>query len=65
MASITVIFKNKAGLILLSMAEPIKRPSSMGKKNNAQVTQSVKPSMPYTSLSNMGTPELMEISAPT
>lgn len=62
---ITVITRNFFGAKARNIKPPVNLPINMGKKNNAQVTQSPNFKTPNFSFIKMGTPELMETSAPT
>ena len=50
----TVTNKKFIGFIFVKMAAPEKRPINMGKKNNAQLSHKLKPSIPNTSFNNSG-----------
>ena len=62
---ITVITRNLFGAKIRKIKPPVNLPIKIGKKNNAQVTHNPNLTIPKLSFINIGTPELMETSAPT
>jgi len=61
----TDITKNFFGARILKIIPPVNLPIRIGKKNNAQVIHKPNFTIPNFSFIKMGTPELMETSAPT